>query len=253
MAKDAAMHVEFLGTAGYHPNETRHTSCVYLPDAAPEHAFVLDAGTGFFRLIGRRLPPHLHIFLSHAHLDHVAGLTYLLNVLSKQQCQVMVYGTDNCLDTICNRLFDSPLFPLPFNQQTCVVEPGESFAVGGVRGSTFPLTHPGGSLAYRFDWPDRSLAYVTDTAGNGPYIDFIREVDLLIHERNFSDDMHELADISGHCTSEAVVRVAVAANVRRLAITHFNPLTSIDPMEEDSLRAQCPEAVSAVDGLTLEF
>jgi len=247
------MHVEFLGTAGYHPNETRHTSCVYLPDAAAGHAFVLDAGTGFFRLAGRPLPAQLHIFLSHPHLDHVAGLTYLLNVLLNQKCEVTVYGTAPCLDAVSDCLFASPLFPLPFKYQTRIVVPGETITAGGAKITMFPLTHPGGSLAYRFDWPDRSLAYVTDTAGDGRYIDFIRDVDLLIHERNFSDDLHELADLSGHCTSEAVVRVAVAANVRRLAITHFNPLTSIDPLEEDSLRAQCPKAVSAVDGLTLEF
>ena len=75
------MRVEFLGTAGYHPNAQRHTSCTWLPVAAPGHAFVFDAGTGFYRLIERDLPAHLHIFLSHAHLDHVSGLTYLLNVL----------------------------------------------------------------------------------------------------------------------------------------------------------------------------
>jgi len=247
------MQVEFLGTAGYHPNETRHTSCVYLPNAAPGHAFALDAGTGFFRLIGRRLPPQLHIFLSHAHLDHVAGLTYLLDVLLNQQSQVTVYGTPQCLDTIASCLFDSPLFPLPFEHRRCPIEPGDCLAVGGVQVSTFPLTHPGGSLAYRFDWPHRSLAYVTDTAGDGRYIDFIRDVALLIHERNFSDDLHELAKLSGHCTSADVVRVAVAANVRRLAITHFNPLTSIDPLEEDSLRSQYPTVISALDGLTLEF
>ena len=40
------MEVVFLGTAGYHPNETRHTSCVMIP----EMGIVLDAGTGFFRV-----------------------------------------------------------------------------------------------------------------------------------------------------------------------------------------------------------
>jgi ribonuclease BN (tRNA processing enzyme) len=47
--------------------------------------------------------------------------------------------------------------------------------------------------------------------------------------------------------------VAQAAHVKQLAITHFNPLTDIDPLEEDSLRKDCPEAISAYDGLELEF
>src|SRR4028118_2049108 len=86
------MMLEFLGTAGYHPSASRHTSCAYIADAGVKCGFVLDAGTGFFRLIGRTLPPQLHIFLSHAHLDHVSGLTYLLDVLRDQQCEVTVYG-----------------------------------------------------------------------------------------------------------------------------------------------------------------
>lgn len=247
------MKVEFLGTAGYHPNATRHTSCTYIGDVGDGCGFVLDAGTGFFRLIGRQLPAQLHIFLSHAHLDHVSGLTYLLNVLLNQKTEVTVYGGAQTLDTISNDLFDSPLFPLPFKHAKQVVEPGKSLEVCGARVSVFPLTHPGGSLAYRFDWPDRSLGYVTDTAGDGRYIDFISHVDLLIHERNFNDDLHEIADASGHCTSEMVARVARQAQARHLAITHFNPLTETDPLEEDSMRLEFPEAVSAYDGLVMEF
>ena len=40
------MKILLLGTAGYHPSETRHTACVMLPEAG----IVLDAGTGFFRV-----------------------------------------------------------------------------------------------------------------------------------------------------------------------------------------------------------
>ncbi|MDQ3814209.1 MAG: MBL fold metallo-hydrolase [Armatimonadota bacterium] len=247
------MKLEFLGTAGYHPSEKRHTSCAYIPRAAKNCDFVLDAGTGFFRLIGRKLPPQLHIFLSHAHLDHVSGLTYLLNVLLHQKTEVTVYGAPDCLKTVTNDLFDSPLFPLPFNHKLQPIEPGQVLTICNVKVTVFPLTHPGGSLAYRLDWPNRSLAYVTDTAGDGRYVDFIRHVDLLIHERNFSDDLHEIAAISGHTTSEQVIRVALQSQAKRLAITHFNPLTETEPLEEDSLLTEFPDAISARDGLVVEF
>jgi ribonuclease BN (tRNA processing enzyme) len=249
------MKLEFLGTAGYHPSENRHTSCALISDAAPDSAFILDAGTGFFRLIGRTLPSHLHIFLSHAHLDHVFGLTFYLDLIhsSPSPLDITIYGAQECLDAVLS-LFDSPLFPVAFRDGKLIaIEPGEVLDVAGVKVSAHPLTHPGGSLAYRFDWPEKSLAYVTDTGDDARYLDFIQGVDVLIHERNFSDDMHELARLSGHCTTEAVIRVAKAAQVGQLIMTHFNPLAEGDPMEEDALREACPEAQAADDGLVLEF
>lgn len=246
------MMLEFFGTAGYHPSASRHTSCAYIPDAEPNCGFVLDAGTGFFRLIGRPLPPQLHIFLSHAHLDHVSGLTYLLNVLWGQKCEVTIYGTPGTLSVVTNDLFDSPLFPLPFTHATRAIEPDKPVKVCGVNVSVFPLTHPGGSLAYRFDWPNKSLAYVTDTAGDGKYVPFIKGVDLLVHERNFADELRNIADASGHCTSEVVARVSRQAEVKRLITTHFNPM-EVAPIDDDSLRDEFPSLTEAVDGLTVEF
>jgi ribonuclease Z len=247
------MNVEFLGTAGYHPNESRHTSCIYVPDAAPECSFILDAGTGIFRLIGRPLPARLNIFLTHAHLDHVAGLTFLLDILLHKQCEVTLFGTQKTLDTVTNDLFDSPLFPLPWGHALRPISENDEFEVEGVRVRTCPLTHPGGSMAYRFDWQDRSLAYVTDTAGDGRYIDLIRGADLLIHERNFSDELHEIADASGHCTSSAVIKVARASAVKRIALTHFNPLVECDVAEEAELLTEFPDTIFAYDKLQLEF
>lgn len=248
------MNLEFLGTAGYHPSESRHTSCAIIENAAPERHFVLDAGSGFFRLIGRPLPAHMDIFLSHAHLDHVFGLTFYLDMIyvSKTPCELAIYGTRECLDAVLG-VFDSPLFPVAYRGQSVVMEPGKTLDVGGVQVSTHPLTHPGRSLAYRFDWPEKSLAYVTDTLGDGKYVPFIADVDLLIHERNFPNYRKELAEISGHCTTEDVIRAVKESRAKRVVLTHFDPLAGGDPLDDDHLRPTCPNVVAARDGLILEF
>ena len=248
------MNIEFLGTAGYHPCETRHTSCAYIENAAPDCAFVLDAGTGFFRLIGRPLPAEIKIFLSHAHLDHCFGLTFYLDLIhsSPAPCEITLYGSRACLDAVLG-LFDSPLFPVAYRGLSVVLEPGGVLDVNGVGVSVHPLTHPGGSFAYRFDWPGKSLAYVTDTVGDERYVGFIQDVDLLIHERNFANDMQELAILSGHCTTDDVIRVAKASRAKRLALTHFNPLEMGEVLEEDQLREVAPNVVFAQDELLLEF
>jgi len=248
------MNIEFFGTAGYHPCEERHTSCAYIENAAPGCGFVLDAGTGFFRLIGRPLPPRLAIFLSHAHLDHCFGLTYYLDVIHSCQspCELTIYGTRECINAVLG-IFDSPLFPVAYRGKSVVVEPGKTLDINGVGVTCHPLTHPGGSLAYRFQWPEKSLAYVTDTIGDERYLDFIQDVDLLIHERNFANELLDLAIVSGHCTTNDVIRVAQFVKAKQLVLTHFNPLETGEVVEADLLKQACPDAIFAHDGLVLEF
>ena len=74
------MKLILLGTTGYHPNDRRQTACFMLP----ELGIVLDAGTAMNRAAAVPATPQLDIFLTHAHLDHVVGITYLLDVLRRQ-------------------------------------------------------------------------------------------------------------------------------------------------------------------------
>ncbi|HEX8465952.1 MAG TPA: MBL fold metallo-hydrolase [Abditibacterium sp.] len=247
------MRVEFLGTAGYHPNAARHTSGILLPDAAPDDAFLLDAGSGTFRLIDRALPKNLHVFLTHAHLDHVLGTTFFLDICHGRDLGITFYGAAETLDAVTNQLFSSPFFPLSWPYQTQEIAPQTAFEVAGVKVNTFPLTHPGGCLAYRFGWPARSLAYVTDTVGDGLYHPFISGVDVLIHERNFPDRLSELALASGHCTSSGLVAAARSSGAKIVIATHFNPLTTEDPLLEDDVYAQIPGVIAATDELCVAF
>jgi ribonuclease Z len=219
------VELQFLGTAGYHPTDTRQTNCIFLPHAAPDAAFVLDAGTGMHRLVGEALPKRLHIFLSHAHLDHVAGLTFLLDVLYQQEAEVTLHADEKTLDAVCNHLYNSPLFPLKWQHATQVL--GAEQEIEGVRVSTCELDHPGGSRAMRFDWSDgKSLAYVTDTVANERYWSLIAGVQVLVHERNFKNGWEERAHASGHCTSAQALRAGMISDCKALFLTHFNPLES---------------------------
>lgn len=243
------MEVLFLGTAGYHPNETRQTSCVMIPEAG----IVLDAGTGFFRVREHLRAPELTILLSHAHLDHVAGLTYLLDVLWEKPVQsVSIHGPAG-VEYVREGLFGTPLFPLPLAYPVSVV-PDEGLEVAGARVTTRLLPHPGGSLAYRLDWPGRSLAYVTDTVASLDYADFVRGVDLLVHECYFPDRMAEHARKTGHSWTSAVAELALAAGVKRLVLTHVNPLDPRpDPVELDAAAVRFAGAVVAQDGMAVEL
>ncbi len=215
------MKIVLLGTGGYFPTKQRHTACVMLPEVG----VVLDAGTGMCE-IGKYLQTdYLSIFLSHAHLDHIVGLTYLLNLVPQQVlAKTIVYGESEKLAAVRDHLFAAMVFPVSpqFSLQplTCPV----SLPLSGTL-TFFPLVHPGGSLGFRLDWPGHSLAYITDTTAtkNAPYIDSIRGVDLLLHEAYFADNSNNLADITGHSDLMAVATLAAQVKPKRLVVVHIDP------------------------------
>jgi ribonuclease Z len=246
------MKIVFLGTAGYHPNERRHTTCIFLP----ELGLAFDAGSSFFRITPHLCTRALDILLSHTHLDHVMGLTFLLDVLyQKKLDRVRVHAEQEKLEAIASHLFSEHLFPVSPPFEMIPLDTTIETPCGG-RVTHFPLDHPGGAVGYRLDLPDRSMAYVSDTTArpDASYLEKIRGVDLLIHECNFRDGMEEAAQITGHSCTTPVAQAAKAAEVGRLVLTHINPLDeSDDPVGLPAARAVFRNTDVAVDGMEVEF
>lgn len=246
------MQLLCLGTAGYHPSETRHTSCFMLPEVG----VVLDAGTGFFRVRDHLQTTELDIFLSHTHLDHVFGLSFWFDLIHERTIdRATVHGLPDKLIAIQNHLFCDALFPESPPYEYRPLTERVPLANGGVL-THFPLAHRGGSLAYRLEWPGHSLAYVTDTTAtaDAPYLDFIRGVDLLVHECNFRDGQEDLAALTGHSCTTPVAKVAQRAGVGRLVVVHLNPLaTESDPIGLETARRHFPNTIVASDQMRLEF
>ncbi len=246
------MKLLLLGTTGYHPNDRRQTACMMLP----ELGLVLDAGSAMFRVREHMATDTLDIFLTHAHLDHVVGLTYMFDVLhGRKMKRVTVHGEQAKLDTVRQHLFSELMFPVdpPFEMR--VLEQHWELPDGG-RLTHFPLQHPGGSLGFRIDWPDRSMAYVTDTVASkdADYVEQIRGVDLLIHECYFGDDEPDQAKLTGHSCLTPVAEVAAAAKVGRMVLVHINPmLESDEEIDIAAARKIFPETGIGVDRMEIDF
>ncbi|MCC9602362.1 MBL fold metallo-hydrolase [Stieleria sp. JC731] len=220
------MLLHCLGTAGYHPNEDRQTSCYFLP----QQGIILDAGTGLFRIRELIETPTLDILLSHAHLDHIAGLTFLLDVLYQKNVQrVRIWGEREKIAAIRKHLFSSLIFPVELDAQWCDIEDQESISIGDCEITWRTQPHPGNSLGYRLEWKSGpTLVYLTDTTGQ---IDdrakqFNADADLLMHECYFQDHLADQAEKTGHTYCSRLAEIAKLANPKKLLLTHVNP---IDP------------------------
>jgi ribonuclease Z len=246
----ALMRVEFLGTGGYHPNERRHTTCLMLPEVG----IVFDAGTAFFRVTSRVRTPEISIFLTHAHLDHIAGLTFILSTFAAGTLQrAHVYGTEGTLAAVRQHLFAQPVFPIMPRYEFHPLEARVQIPAGGVL-THMPLVHPGGSTGYRIDWPDRSLAFITDTTVDGSYTDFVRGASLLIHECYFPDGHGDWAKTTGHSQTTPVAQLAKDAGVGRLMLMHIDPRnTDADPVNLQQARAVFARTEVAEDLMVVDF
>lgn len=249
------MRLHCLGTVGYHPNDSRHTSCYFLP----ESGIVLDGGTGVFRLARLIETETLDLLLSHAHLDHTAGLTFLLDVLFERPVKrLRIWGESEKLAAVRDNLFHDLIFPVPLDAEWIAIDDQPEFEINDVKIAWRRQEHPGGSVAYRFDWPTgKRLVYATDTTGDtsAEHAEWSRGADLLMHECYFRDTSAEWAQKTGHSWTSRVTEVATASEPKKLLLTHINPLErSDDPVDIATIRDQLDsEVMLATDGLELEF
>src|SRR5688500_11755421 len=104
------MKLVLLGTTGYHANDGRQTACFILP----ESGVVFDAGTALYRVADYVQTDSLDIFLSHVHLDHCVGLTFMFDV--RAQCprlgRVTAHAEPAKLEAIRTHLLAELLFPV---------------------------------------------------------------------------------------------------------------------------------------------
>jgi ribonuclease BN (tRNA processing enzyme) len=214
-----------------------------------ENLFILDAGTGMRRFrsrIGSALLKSHHkisIFLSHYHLDHVIGISYLpLNYTGKH---VVVYAPEfgakgQKPEEILGRLFDSPIF-FPLSGFPCTIEIRSihegTHKIDGVNVSVFKQSHTVPSVAYRIE---DFLYYATDRLPTRDIVRYAKGVQYLLHDASFDEEnlktikspKERKRALWGHSTAQDAARLARDARAGHLGLIHLSPT-----MEEADYRA----------------
>lgn len=213
--------------------------------------YVIDCPDGIARQLVRAgigLAALRNLFLTHLHSDHAAGLGALLLLAwgSGLRTPVTVHGPPplaHVLDLLLEagapdieaRMREEgrpPLAPLVAAHE--LTGAATVLDAHGVRVRCVSVDHytvP--TLAYRFDTPDRSFVFSGDTRPSEALIGLARGADVLVHEAMLLDAIGGLDDgnapdlrehlLRSHTTTEELGRVAAAAGVRTLVLSHLVP------------------------------
>lgn len=240
-----------LGTNGYIPSQGRQ-SMAYLV-LTDDAALLLDAGTGVARLLEPEIEAllegyeRLEVILTHYHLDHVVGISFLPGVWPTRPVRLHAPGpplVDATPDDALGRLIHPPLFPIPLPEYPMPVElvrlTGDPVVIGGIPVRFRPQQHPGGSAGVRLG---DALAYVTDTVADDATAEFAAGVDLLLHEVWLGPGGE--AGSTGHSAADEVARIATRAGVRRLMPVHHHPRATAADLEK--LAAELARRVDGVE------
>jgi phosphoribosyl 1,2-cyclic phosphodiesterase len=246
------MTIRFRGTRGSIPApasaNTRYggnTPCVEV--RYHDQLLILDAGTGI-RLLGDDLnkkgqanPIEATLLLSHGHWDHIQGLPFFSPGYSPKN-RVTIFGACGRVDQLQLALVSqmTPLhFPVGLEQMRGLAKvrelsPGAT-KLGDFLVRTTQLNHPGGCTGFRIESAAGHVAYLPD---HEPYrstgaqdanalqreiVEFVRGVDLLILDTQYSAEEYSCRIGWGHGCLPDSVQLGIDAGVRRLFLFHHDP------------------------------
>ena len=249
------------------------TSCVDLvnDDGA---VLVLDAGSGLSRL-NQALdpsPPRIDVLLTHLHLDHLQGLGFFRPAFS-EEVEVHLWGPASSTMTLSERLsryLSPPLFPVRIRDLPALrfhdLRPG-TYQVGNYEVTADLICHPGPTLGFRITDGSRTITYLPDhepaLGGDFPRandwtsgFDLSAEVDLLIHDFQYTADEYQDRIGWGHSSIPQALQFATQVEARRLVSFHHDPDhddTALERIHGEALASGLPfELIPGTGGLTVE-
>jgi CheY-like chemotaxis protein/phosphoribosyl 1,2-cyclic phosphodiesterase len=273
------MKVRFWGTRGSIATPgpgTVHfggnTSCVELTTASGA-LLVFDCGTGAHPLAMELMahgskPINANILLGHTHWDHIQGFPFFSPAFVKGNTAA-IYGPEGSHGSLHHVLagqMEFTYFPVELSQLPAAItyhDLNEGIhTIGGVRVVAQFLNHPAMTLGYRVEADGVAVVYLVDhepfsdelwRAGAEPgriesilhdgdrrHARFMAGADLVIHDAQYTPEEYPAKKTWGHSTYDYVVRIAAAAGVRRVALTHH------DPGHDDAFVAQIEHRARAL-------
>jgi len=253
MTQSTKARLILLGTGGG-PRPRTASSASAQVILVNDEAYVVDCGNGVARQLvfaGIPLPRLRHIFLTHHHSDHNADYGTLISLAwaAGLQSRIDTWGPPplekmtalffemNASD-IEARIADEGRVPLAPLVHVHELSAGGAVTQNDrVKVTATIVNHPPFALAfaYRFDTADRSIVISGDTARSDNLVKLAQGADVLVHSAVYFPAVDRLIArvpnattlkqtiVRGQTSAEDAGRVAQAAGVKTLVLSHLIP------------------------------
>jgi ribonuclease BN (tRNA processing enzyme)/DNA-binding response OmpR family regulator len=222
-----------------------------------------------------------HILISHTHWDHIQGIPFFAPLFVRGN-EWDIYGPkglgQSLRDALAGQMQDT-YFPVTLDQCGARIRYHDlvegTFDIDDIKISTHYLNHPALTLGYRLEADGAAVVYACDhephsrmlATGNGEitgqdlrHAEFVNRADLLIHDAQFTAEEYPAKIGWGHSTVEYAVNLGQYAEVKRVALTHHDPLRDDDAIDRllASVRARLrenacsPDVFAAAEGQVVE-
>ena len=224
------MHIRVLGASGGIGNGARTTALLVDNDV------LIDAGTGVADLSLDAMAAIDHVFLTHAHLDHVACIPFLLDsVGSRRSRPLVVHAQEATLAVLRAHVFNNALWPdftaIPSPEKPYLrfelLPPGENVSLNDRSLRSTPVSHSIPAVGYLLGNGRVSLAFSGDTSSTEVFWQVLNDCADLRHviiETSFTDEEEALSRLSGHlCPRMLAQELGKLKSVANVYITHLMP------------------------------
>ncbi len=155
------------------------------------------------------------IFITHAHLDHIRGISFLADniIVAKRKQRVNIISIPSVINTIKKNLLNDSLWPdftmIPDYENAVLrykeLKAGQSIKINDYKITSYRVHHSVPAVGYLVeDSNKKRFFYTGDTGPNDSTWKKIgdKKIHCLIIEASFPDKMKEMAIMTGHLTPQ---------------------------------------------------
>jgi ribonuclease BN (tRNA processing enzyme) len=211
-----------------------------------------------------------HILISHTHWDHIQGIPFFCPLFAPGN-EWDIYGPKGLGQSLREALagqMQYTYFPVTLDQCRAKIHYHDlvegAFDIDDIKVSTHYLNHPALTLGYRLEADGVAVVYACDhepysrmvATGHGEitgqdlrHAEFVSGADLLIHDAQYTAEEYPAKVGWGHSSVEYVVNLGRFAQVKKVALTHHDPLRDDDAIDRlvANIQAKLREKASSLD------